>query len=66
MTSGLSDPQVFVVVPVAGKVDVVNPDLVSFLNAKGIADIGNDPGDLYVANNDIALPKNTEPNTVKN
>jgi hypothetical protein len=52
-------------VPVTGNVDVVNPNLVSRLDAEGVTDTGEDLGDLDIANDDITLLKNTKSDTIE-
>jgi hypothetical protein len=53
------------VVPVRREVDVVNPDLRSRLDTESVTNISDDLGDLDVADDNIALVKHTQTNTVE-
>lgn len=52
-------------VPVTGNIDVVNPNLVSRLDTHSITNFGEDFGDFDIANDDVALLKNTESDSIK-
>jgi hypothetical protein len=51
---------VLVMVQVAGEVAVVNPDILRSLDGDGVTIIGEDLGDLHVADNDVGLLVDSE------
>ena len=56
---------VLVVVQIARKIDMVDPDVVRCLNANGITNVRKDLRDLDVADDDVGLLKDTETNAVE-
>lgn len=53
------------VVQVAGDVDVVNPDVLGGLDGDGVTIVGQDLGNLQVADNDVGLSIDGKTNTSK-
>jgi hypothetical protein len=57
--------KVFVMVAVAGKINMINPDLRSFLNANGITSLSKDLGDDKVTDDNVLFLINAEANTLE-
>lgn len=50
-------------VAITGEVEMVEPDLGSFLNTNGVTSIGDYLGDLNVTDDNVGFPVDTEANT---